>query len=128
MSSKRKGISAERELIKLFWSNRWACIRVAGSGSSQYPSPDLLAGNKIRKLGIECKVTSSKSKFFDKDEITQLTNFCEYFGAEAWIAVKFNRRGWYFFSIEDLNQTPKGYSVTEKNLEIKGLSFEELIN
>ena len=55
--SKRKGTNAERDLIKLFWSVGWAAVRVAGSGSMQFPSPDLLVGNKIRRLAIEVKTT-----------------------------------------------------------------------
>ena len=46
MSRKSKGINAERELIRLFEdTNKWSACRVAGSGSSRYPSPDIIAAS-----------------------------------------------------------------------------------
>ncbi|MEK6876076.1 MAG: Holliday junction resolvase Hjc, partial [Nanoarchaeota archaeon] len=89
MSLKSKGINAERELVHMFWAKDWACLRIAGSGSSRYPSPDLLAGNKLRRLAVECKVTKEKSKYFDKESISSLRKFADVFGAEPWVAVKF---------------------------------------
>ena len=65
MVGKKKGINAERELIHMFWAEKWAAIRVAGSGSSKYPSPDILAGNNLRKLAIECKAISGIKNKFD---------------------------------------------------------------
>ena len=60
MSRKSKGINAERDLIHKFWNvEGWSAVRVAGSGSMKYPSADVLATNKLRRLAIECK-TSKK--------------------------------------------------------------------
>ena len=128
MSLKSKGISGERELIHLFWENGWAAIRVAGSGSMQFPSPDLLVGNRIRKLAIECKVTKEEKKYFSMDEIKQIKNFSEYFGCEPWIAVKFLRFGWYFINPEDLKTTDSGYVIGKDDAERKALRFEELVS
>ena len=124
MNTKGKGTKAERELIHLFWSNSWACMRAAGSGSTQFPSPDILAG---RKVAIECKITKEDKKYFQKDEIIQLKNFSDYFGAEPWIAIRFYRTGWFFINIEDLDETDKHYSITKDKAEIKGLSFSEFL-
>ena len=67
MSLKSKGINGERELIHKFWNtNSWAAVRVAGSGSMKYPSADILASNKLRKLAIECKVIKEHKKYFEK--------------------------------------------------------------
>ena len=52
VNRKAKGTKGERELVKFFNNSGWACIRIAGSGSSRYPSPDILAGNAIRRLAI----------------------------------------------------------------------------
>lgn len=127
MSCKSKGINAERELIHLFWANGWTAIRVAGSGSSRYPSPDILAGNVIRKLALEAKITKDKSKYFDKEEIGQLMEFSKNFGAESWIAVKFKGQEWLFLALEDLKSTDNGFVISAESAKIKGLSFEELI-
>lgn len=121
--SKVKGSNAERELIKMFWSRHWAAARIAGSGSMHFPSPDILAGNKIRQLAVEVKATKEEKKYFLQPEIKQLQNFAQYFGAEPWIAIKF-KSCWEFINPEDLEATKTGFVVHSGSL--KGLSFEEL--
>ena len=127
MSLKSKGINAERELVHMFWAKDWACLRIAGSGSSRYPSPDLLVGNKLRRLAVECKVTKEKSKYFAKEGIFALRKFADVFGAEPWIAVKFKGYEWYFVSLEDLKETGNGFSLNLDNAKSKGLLFEEIL-
>ncbi len=126
MSLKSRGINAERELVHRFWAAGWACIRVAGSGSSKYPSPDLLVGNARRKLAIECKLTSDTSKYFDKKEIADLRTFATTFGAESWVGVKMEKQ-WSFLNLEDLKETPAGYVANKDIISLKGLTFEDLI-
>ena len=128
MPSKTKGINAERELIHLFWQTKnWAACRIAGSGSSQYPSADILASNINRKLAIEAKITKDKAKYFNKEEINQLEEFSKRFGAEPWIAVKFKTQNWLFLSLEDLKKSGKNFVISTELAKIKGLNFEELI-
>ncbi|MFC1704832.1 Holliday junction resolvase Hjc [Nanoarchaeota archaeon] len=128
MSRKSKGINAERDLIHKFWATAdWSAVRIAGSGSSRYPSADLLASNKLRRLAIECKTSKETSKYLTKEEVGQLKLFSDIFGAEPWLAVRFDREEWFFLNLEDLKVTGSNYLV---NLEIarnKGLLFEELI-
>lgn len=128
MSRKSRGIQAERDLVHLFWSRGWAAMRAAGSGSSSFPSPDLLVGYAGRRLAIESKLTSDTKKYFPKDEIKQLQYFCKQFGAEMWFAVKFPRTPWAFFSLDNLEETEKSYVASLANVELKALSFEELID
>lgn len=125
MSRKSKGIDAERELVHLFNENLWGAIRVAGSGSSRFPSPDILAGNKVRRLAIECKTSKKPVKYLTKEEIGQLMVFSDMFGAEAWVAVRF--REWYFLSVGDITKTEKSYVITLEEARQKGLLFEELV-
>ena len=94
--SKIKGSNAEREVVKKFWASGWGAARIAGSGSMHFPSPDVLAGNKIRRLAIEVKITKENKKYFPKEEIKQLQNFASYFGAEPWLAIKFSQQKWIF--------------------------------
>ena len=42
---KSKGSKAERDLIHMFWAKGFGAMRAAGSGSTQHPSPDVIAGN-----------------------------------------------------------------------------------
>lgn len=127
MSRKSKGINAERELIHLFWKNKWASIRVAGSGSMRYPSADVLATNKLRRLAIECKSSKDKAKYLTEDGIKQLKTFSELFNAEPWVGVRFNNEEWYFLSIEDIKITKKNYLISLDLAKKKGLLFNELI-
>lgn len=127
MSFKAKGINAERELIHMFWNSEWSACRIAGSGSSKYPSPDIVAGNNTRKLAIESKVTKGSVKYLTKKEIAELQLFSVKFGAEPWIAVKFKGNPWFFLSLEDLQESNKSHSISLEKAKLKGLSFNELI-
>ncbi len=127
MSVKTKGSNAERELLHVFWSRGFACVRSAGSGSMKYPGPDLIASNKVRKLAIECKTTKSNKQYLDKHDVEQLKEFCEIFGAEPWFAVKFSGMEWLFLSFEDIGKTEKGYVIDSKVAERRGLLIDELI-
>ncbi len=128
MSSKKKGINAERELIHMFWGKGWAAIRVAGSGSSKYPCPDILAGNNLRKLAIECKFVSGANKYLPYEEISQLNFFSKRFGAEPWIGIKFGNIGWFFLSLEDIVNVGKNFRISKKIAKERGLLFNELIS
>lgn len=127
MSRKSKGIAAERELIHNFWERGWAAIRVAGSGSIKYPCPDLLVGNGVRRLAIECKTTKTTKKYFTKEKITELKQFSIVFGAEPWIAIKFTGLGWFFISTNNLKEKNKSFMVSIKIIRKKGLQLNELI-
>ena len=128
MSRKSKGINAERELIHLFWNtDSWSAIRSAGSGCSRYPSPDVLAGNSLRKLAIECKSSKEDNIYLEKEEIKDIKEFGRRFGAEPWIGIRINLKEWFFLTLEDIKETDKGYSVSAVLAKRKGLLFEELI-
>jgi len=126
-TAKARGTNAERDLIHKFWEAGWAAMRAAGSGSSQYPSPDIIAGKYGRRLAIECKLTTETKKYFPEEEIRLLKYFAKTFCAEAWVAVKFPKMKWTFFNLEDLKESGKSFSANIELAELKGLSFEEVI-
>ena len=128
MNCKAKGTKGERELVKVFNEAGWACLRAAGSGSSRYPSPDILAANAIRRLAIECKVTKDKKKYFKNAEIEQLRTFSRLFGAESWVGVKFPAEQWYFLMLEDLIDAGKSGVVSLELAKIRGLTVSELMD
>ena len=121
---KSKGINAERELVHLFWKENWAAVRVAGSGASRYPTPDVLASNGERPLAIECKSCATNNQYLTKEEITELKQFSDMFGAEAWVGVRFSSEAWRFYKIGELRETEKNYVVNRKEM---GLDFQTLI-
>ena len=129
MSNKSKGSNAERDLVHRFWvTGKWCALRSAGSGSMKYPGPDLLVGNLARRMSIECKSSKSNKIYLTNEDVNQLKEFSKVFDARPWFAVRFFRKDWLFVSIEDLEKTPKGYAISLKEAELKGLSFAELIS
>jgi holliday junction resolvase Hjr len=127
MGGKAKGSNAERELVHMLWKGGWAAVRVAGSGSSHYPSPDILAGNNLRKLAIECKAVGSTSKYISIEQVENLVKFAALFGAEPWIGLRFDRNDWLFVGIDELEKTENNYAINLENAKRKGLLFEELL-
>jgi len=127
MSSKSKGSNKERELLHILWRKGLPTLRCAGSGSMKYPGPDLIASNKSRVLAIECKSTKEKKKYLDEEDVQQLKEFCDIFGAEPWFAVRFARKDWLFLSLEDIEKTENGYVIDAKIAERRGLLIDELI-
>jgi holliday junction resolvase Hjr len=127
MNRKSKGINAERDLIHMFWNSGWAAVRTPASGSMRAPSPDVIAGNRIRVLAIECKTSKDKCKYFSPEDLQDLKDFSAIFGAEPWVGLRFNNEKWYFISPEDLNKTNTGFSVSVEFAKNRGLLFEELL-
>ena len=123
---KSKGSAAERDLIHKFWAVGWAALRAAGSGSTQFPSPDIIVGNSNRKLALEVKATKDKKKYFPKEEIVALNFFAEKFGAESWVAIKFDREKFYFIRTNDMDETPSSFVASLELCKSKGLLFESL--
>lgn len=128
-NKKAKGTAAENELIHNFWETQgWVCVRVAGSGSTQFPSPDLLASRGDRKIVMEVKVVNSIKKYFTGQEIRDLNYFAEKFGAEAWVGVKFESNQWFFIPTSELEETKsENYVISLIEMKRKGFSFEEMI-
>ncbi|MBI2133222.1 Holliday junction resolvase [Candidatus Woesearchaeota archaeon] len=125
MNRKAKGINAERELTHLFWERGWFPIRVAGSGSSKYPCPDIVAGNGIRRLAIECKSSSDEKRYITKDQIDDLAAFARMFNAEPWVGFRHNA-DWFFLALDELKDSGKSLMVSFDIARNKGLSINEL--
>jgi len=127
MPQKQKGSNAERDIVHLFWAKKpWVAHRIAGSGSSKYPSPDIIASNNLRRLAIEAKSTRKNSVYIPKEEIDALKEFAVMFGAEPWVAVRFPRQDFYFLNIEDMKETESSYCINTELAKMKGLLFDEL--
>lgn len=127
-NKKGKGTVAERELVHKFWENDWVCIRVAGSGSSKYPSPDILASNGQTKIVMEVKTVNDTKKYFTGQEIRDLNFFAEKFGAESWVGVKFLENQWYFIPTSELDITAsENYVIDIIKMKRQGFIFEDMI-
>ena len=127
-NKKAKGTAAENELIHRFWDNEWVCVRVAGSGSTQFPAPDLLASNGFKRIVMEVKVVSSVKKYFTGQEIRDLEFFASKFGAEAWVGVKFEKGQWFFIPTSELEMTKaENYVIDLTTMKRKGFDFNDMI-
>lgn len=126
MRVKAKGSNAERELVHQFWGAGWSACRVAGSGSTSLPSPDVVVGTHDRTIVFECKVTAASIQYFTKKEVDELRLFASRMRAEAWVAVKFNRESWYFQPVGDLEVTDSGLKVSRERARALAFSFEDL--
>lgn len=89
-------------------------------------SCDLIAGRKGKKFCIECKATKSKNKYITKEQINDFLVFSEIFGLEPVVAIKFNRKGWFFLHPRDLEDTGKYWSLSLKLAEKKGKKFSQM--
>ncbi len=131
MKSKEKGTRLERELVNLLWSAGFAAVRVAGSGVSSFPCPDVIASNGKVILALEVKSRAKLPLYLSEQEVKELAMFSNLFGAKPYIALRLPRREWKFISVERLEKTAKGYVVgedvyfTSPDLEeVAGKSFQ----
>ncbi len=129
MAQYAKGAKAERELIEMFWDNGYAAMRAAGSGISRLPSVDVIASNGKKTFAISCKSTKKTNVYLDSEEIGKLKSFSEKFGAIPYIGVRFNGKNWCFLGMDKIKRTEgKKFTISRKNSEKSGKSFERLIN
>ncbi len=126
--SKNKGSRTERELMNMFFeTNEFLALRAAGSGSTPLPCTDLIVGGKGRVLAIECKAGKG-TRYIRKQQIEELLEFSERFGAEPWLGTRFDNNEWLFLEIHNLRKSKTGNNFVV-NLELakeKGISFDEL--
>jgi Holliday junction resolvase len=125
MGNKEKGSKTERELLQMFVSNNYRCVRVAGSGVMENADCDLIAGKKGKKYAIEVKSSKKPVKYIAKEQVENFMIFSEIFGLRPVIAVRFNRLGWFFLNPKDLEDCGKNFCVTLEKARKKGKRFSQ---
>ncbi len=124
--NKSKGSKAERELFQKFIdSGIYRVIRVAGSGTMDKADCDLIAGKKGNKYCIEVKSSKKPVKYISKEQINNFVVFSEIFGLKPVIALRFNRKGWFFLHPKNLKDTGKNFAISLENAKIKGKRFSQ---
>ncbi|MFO7872022.1 MAG: Holliday junction resolvase Hjc [Candidatus Undinarchaeales archaeon] len=125
---KQKGSNAERELVEKFWEKGFAAIRVAGSGVSKFPCPDVLASDGSLSFAVESKSYSGNYIHLKRGQILQLLEFSQKFGAVPVVGIRFAKNDWYFFDMIKIQSTKgENFKVTRKIASEDGKGFEELI-
>jgi len=109
---KAKGTKYERELVNLFWEAGFGVMRAPTSGgATSRAMPDLVAGNGEVYYAIEVKMRKSLPVYINEEQVHELYEFSDRFGAIPLIAVKLPRRLWRFINAHELKRTRKGYKV-----------------
>lgn len=123
MSRKQKGSDAERELVEMLEMAGYAAVRVAGSGCSKFPCPDVLASNGSKVFAIECKSTKKQHQYFRKSQIEELLTFSQMFAAKPLCAVKFST-SWHFIEPHKLKDSGKHHATNRNHIKEHGFNFD----
>lgn len=112
MKRKEKGNRAERELVNLLWASGFAATRVPASGSGRRePLPDVIASNGSKIVGLELKSISGDTAYIPIQEVEKLKEFCDNFGCEPLLGIRFDRKGWLFAYPKSCQKTENNYKV-----------------
>lgn len=110
--SGQKGSKGENELGELFEDYGYVYFRQAGSGTADRELPDIGVGNGERFIVFEVKRWGYQDyEYVTKDEVNDLIFFAEQFGAEYYIAARFNRKPWQFLKKEEMHETDKSFRI-----------------
>ena len=110
----------------MFIENSFRAVRVAGSGTMENTSCDLIAGKAGGKgYCIEVKASKKPQKYITKEQINDFIVFSEIIGLKPVVAVKFNRKGWFFLNPEDLTETEKNWCINLEAAQKKGRRFAQ---
>jgi Holliday junction resolvase len=111
-----KGSEGENELGGLFGKQGYVWVRTAGSGSVDREVPDITIGKDGYFVVFEVKRWGNQDyEYLSKKEVEDLIYFAEHFGAEYYIAARFNHRNWQFYKKEEMHETKKSYRIDNVN-------------
>jgi Holliday junction resolvase len=122
-----KGANAERELMHLFFQAGFSVVRIAGSGTSPLPAPDIIAIRKGRIIAVECKARKASHLAISVGQIKELGDWAARAGSESLIGWKIPRKGWFFLKPGQFNKTSKFFIISQKDAMKKGESLEDVI-
>jgi Holliday junction resolvase len=107
-----KGASAERELIHTLFERGFAVLRVAGSGVSPLPSPDVVALKDGKILAFECKAWKGTHLAIPVQTMRDEINWAAVAGAEFYIGWKIPREGWLFVRANNFHNAGKNFMLS----------------
>ncbi len=119
-----KGANAERELIKALFDKGFAVLRVAGSGVSPLPSPDVVALKSGRILAFECKAWRGDYLAIPVVTMNDEVNWARVAGAEFFVAWKIPRAGWLFIKFEHFHNAGKNFMISLQDAKKFSVSID----
>lgn len=129
MTRKRKGINCERELVHKLWDLGFGAVRIAGSGCTQTPSADIVAGKSGKVYTIECKSSKSENFYLKKEVVSQLLEFSKRFDSIPLIGIRFKNQDWAFLKQEHLpllKDTGKFFVINSLEIKNSCIGLNEL--
>jgi len=126
MAHYNKGANAERELIHTLSDMGFAVLRVAGSGVSPLPSPDVVALKNGRILAFECKAWKGNYLAIPIQTFDDEVNWAKIAGAEFFVGWKIPREGWLFIKSEHFHNAGKNFMVSLEEARKFSISLETL--
>lgn len=116
-NSYTKGARGENELGEILADNGYVWMRAPGSGTANRELPDLIAGKDGHTLVIEVKRWSNDENYgyLKKKEVYDLQHFAKEFGAEYYVAYRFDYGDWKFVREEQMKENKKTFRC-EKDL------------
>lgn len=127
MTHYRKGANAERELINILFKHGMAVLRVAGSGATSLPSPDVVALKPGMQIAIECKAWNKPYLNILNAQMDELQEWGKLAGAELYVAWKIPRKGWRFLKPEQFSRSAKSYNISIKNALTHGVELTVIV-
>lgn len=122
-----KGANAERELMRLFFNAGFSVVRIAGSGTSPLPAPDIIALRKGRIIAVECKARKAKNLAIAVQQMQELLQWSKRAGAQAFVGWRVPHKDWLFLRPKQLHNTGKFFLISLKDAMQKGKSLKEVI-
>lgn len=122
-----KGANAERELMHLFFERGFSVVRIAGSGTSPLPAPDIIALKRGRIVAVECKARKAMNLAVSVGQIGELLDWAGRAGAEAFVGWKIPRKGWFFLKPEQMCNTGKFFTINQMDAMGNAKSLESVI-
>jgi len=122
-----KGANAERELIHTLFDKGFAVLRVAGSGVSPLPSPDVVALRSGRILAFECKAWKASSLAIPIKDMEDEMGWARTAGADFFVAWKIPREGWLFVRPQHFHKTLKNYMLSLEAAKMHTTTLEVIM-
>jgi len=119
MSRKSQGISREREIVEQCYERGYVATRVAASGGTNRPEPDIIIGGHPTNYAVEAKTTGKDKKYFSKDEVRQLCFYAKNHNAcMPLLGVRFKGdKTWWFAPPRDVRKTAKSFVMSKDETE-----------
>lgn len=124
MNRKAKGTKFERDLKHALEEKGFYVVRASGSGSDGI-SPDLIALHTTKKFAVECKAWKN-NLFIDREKMEVMKRWMETTGLQVYVAWRHERKT-RLFPLLALNETPTGYSLSEKMMSA-GMTIDDVLN